>query len=1084
MSLKGVWKTLLASAAFAVLFAGQANAQAVLTGRVLDADGAPVAFAEVAIERLNLATATEVDGTYRLLIPAARVSGQRETVVARALGYRSQTLEVTVTEGEMSLEFTLMLDPLRLEGVVATGQALSQTRERLGYTVDTVESEEILQSEENNIVAALAGKAPGVWVTSSAGDAGSGAFINIRGWNTLLTSNQPLFVVDGTPIDNSSFTTEGTTLAGTVTQNRAADINPEDIESIEILKGPAATSIYGSAGANGVILITTRQGQRGVTRFTGKASYSWDDVNKSADLQTQYGRGYDGAAIGEPGTNLGGPTTSVTWGPELPAGTVVYDHSNEIWQTGHQASLDLTLSGGGDRTTYFLSGSYLNHEGPIVGNNELNKWSMRLKATQWIRDNLSVSGNFAYTNQKGDLIQTGSNTSGLLLAAWRTVPEFNNLPYLDPETGLHRSYRVPEPTSLTSGRGYDNPFWVANEILNQTNVGRTFGNVRLDWQALDWLNASWIVGADYSNDDRFTLFPKSSSSQPLGRVWRANYRTLDIDNTILLTGEHTFNENISGSASLGWNLRQQDTDWIRTQGDNVIFGSEELDFAVDRIPNEFKSSIRNDGYFGELNVDLYNQLFLSARARNEGWSTFGPDADERFWYGSASASWTFTKALNLDPSHWFSFGKARIGYGSAGRAPNVYSNVAGFTTSVMGDGWLSNGLQSIYLGNEGVVHEQNLANTAIEPERTNEWEAGLELAFLNSRIAFTGVYYKRKTTDAIVNLPLPPSTGFGGLPSNAAEFENNGWEFILDLIPVQTDNFSWDVGFQWSTNDSEVLELCAARDAEGNCTLGSESIGLGGFFSGNNRVVKDLCGISAAEPCPFGIIWGEDFIRFGREDGTVVAGVNIDDTYEHTDGDLYIAADGFPVTDPQERVIGDPNPDWLGSMRNTFRIYRNLRVSFLIDRKQGGETWNGTEGALVYFGTAASSLKYHGEGTPHVFEGSGPGAGTEVQLNWDTWTLNGPGSGFTGPGSQFVEESSYTKLRDLSVTYAFDQPWVNRIGFNTVEVTLSGRNLKTWTDYTGIDPETNLRGQNIGRGLDYFNHPQTRSWILTFNFIR
>jgi hypothetical protein len=367
-----------------------------------------------------------------------------------------------------------------------------------------------------------------------------------------------------------------------------------------------------------------------------------------------------------------------------------------------------------------------------------------------------------------------------------------------------------------------------------------------------------------------------------------------------------------------------------------------------------------------------------------------------------------------------------------------------------------------------------LGDTAIAPEKTREFEVGLELALLDSRISGSLVYYDQKTSDAILNVPMAPSTGHIAAAGNGAEFENVGWEATLDLLLVQDRNFQWELGAIWSTNKSRVLDL-----------KGAESVGLGGFYTANDRVVLDRCGTSAAEPCAFGVIWGSDFVRFGREGGTVVDGVNIDEAYPNaTPGALYIGEDGFPVQDDQERVIGDPNPDWLGSLRTTFRIYNNLRLTGFLDIKKGGDTYNGTKGALTYYGTHAESLPYHGEGTPHVFEGFGPGAGQEVVLDWLTWGVFGPGNSFNGPGSQFVEDSGYVKLRELSLTYVFNQPWVARLGLSAIELTLSGVNLKTWTDYSGIDPETNLRGQSLSRGLDYFNHPQLRSWVVTVNVIR
>lgn len=1065
-----------------------AQQSAMVTGTVTAEDGTPLSAASVEISELRIAVGTNRDGNYRIEVPASRVQGQDVEITASALGYRTVTLTVTLTGGTVRRDFALMLDPIGLSEIVVTGQGTERRRQELGRTVATVNSDEIEQSQELNLVSALAGKAPNVQVTTSTGDPGGGAYMNIRGYKTLSGDNQPLFVVDGTPINNTSVSIEGALegaagtqddanqVDGTAVQNRVADINPDDIESVEILPGPAASAIYGSAGANGVVLITTKSGRAGTTQAILKSSYSFDDVNTFNDLQTRFRQGFDGAPLGDPGTNSPGIQS---WGTPIGEDEAVYDHGDELFRTGNRWNSNLSISGGNDQTTYFLSGGYTNHEGPVDGNSQNERVSVRLKGSHGLLDNLTVTGNVAYTNQASDLIQQGSNTSGLLLAGFRTPPEFNNLPLFHPETGLHRSYTNPNPASVTEGRIFDNPFWVAREIRNTADVNRTFGNIRLDYDPFSWITVSNTFGADFANDDRLTLFPKSSATVVQGRLIRASISTLDLDNTLLVTGTHDFSENFGGSLSLGQNLRQQKFERLQTQGDQLIEGGTDLESTVTRIPTEYESRVRTEGYFAEANADLYDQLFLTAGVRYDGFSTFGRD-QQRFWFPNANAAWEFTQLSSFEDVSWLDYGKVRVAYGEAGEDPPVFSNVSTFQTTTFSDGWITPfGLQSIYNGFEGVVTEFTRGNENIDPERTKEWEAGLDLAFLDSRLAVGATFYDQQTEDAIVNLQVAPSTGAFSRPVNGAEFSNRGFELTLDAVPVQSDDFRWELNGQWATNDSEVQNI-----------LGAENFLLSGFTGTSTRVVRDQCGVTADQVCPFGVLFGDDYVRFGRGSRQDVDGdgdlENIDEAFPGTaPGTVYIGSNGFPVSDGQQRVLGDPNPDWTASVRNTFTLFRNFRLSGLIDVSQGGDMWNGTKGALFFYGTHAETVPLHGEGQPWVFEGEGPGAGTEVMRNWATWTIGGPGSGFTGGTPLFIEDRSFVKLRDVSASYTFNAPWVRqKLGFDRMELKVIGRNLVTWTDYTGLDPESNLTGQTAGQGLEYFNNPRTRSWIVQLTVVR
>ena len=1080
----------LVAAAFAPA-ALLAQEPATVSGRVTNASGAPENAVLVRIEALGVGTTTSADGSYRLVIPASRVrAGQQVTITASRVGLAASSRPITLSPGaNLTQNFQLGADVLQLEQIVATGQGTATTRARATATVNTVRAEEIEQSQENNVVAALAGKAPNVLVTSSAGDPGAGAYIQIRGAASVVGGTQPLIVVDGTPIENGSYRIEdydndnpaagGTT--GTVVTNRAGDINPNDIADIQILKGGAATALYGSRGANGVVLITTKSGRAGQTRVAFSTTYSSDEVNRTVPLQTQYGQGLNEAALGGDINDVIPFTTS--YGAPIPAGTPVYDHANEIYRTGNRWENNLTLSGGSERTTYYLSLGRLDHQGVIVGPQSYDRTTVRLKGTHSFADDLTLGGNFAYTKGQGDFVQMGSNISGVQLGALRTPPNFNNQPYLDPVTGLHRSYRcntAPCVATLDRGRGYDNPFWVANEMPNESEVDRSFGNINLDYAPLDWLRLSYILGADYSLDNRRTIFPKSSSDFPAGRMIRADLETFQIESRLLATLTRSFGENAVGTLSVGQNLNQSQFSRYQVNGNTLIYGANQLDFAVDKITNEYRSTTRTDGYFANGEVTLFDQLTLTGNLLNEGSSTFGGDG-KRFWYPGVGVSWQVSRLGMFDNLSWLDNLKVRANYGVSGRQPPVFSSEGGFDRGAFFDGWISIGLESIYGGSDGIFTDPILGNPDIKPERKKEWEAGFDVGFLGGRIGLGFTYYDRTTEDMILLVELPPSSGFSFQYQNAARVDNDGIELTLDLNPIQRDNFGWTVNAQYARNRSCVKDLS-----------GSESVGLNGF---TGAVVSLVAPEANGGRCaPFGVFFGDDWLRFGVGGRNPETGNPLDSDFPDAPaGAIFIGSDGFPVPDPQSRIIGDPNPDWTGSIRNTFTLFNNLRISGLVDVSQGGQMWNGTKGALTFFGTHIETLPFQGAGTTGAFgqdfysdwEVAGPGAGTDVTLNWATWTVDGFGSSFTGPSVTNIEDASFVKLRDISVSYTLDQPWLRRrFGMSSMNITLSGRNLKTWTDYTGIDPESNLTGQSVGRGIDYFNNPQTRSWVISVNLNR
>ncbi|HEY8766811.1 MAG TPA: SusC/RagA family TonB-linked outer membrane protein, partial [Dehalococcoidia bacterium] len=940
------------------------------------------------------------------------------------------------------------------------------------------------KSHETNVVEALAGKTPGVAVNGQSGDPGSSSYIRIRGIKSLSGDAQPLFVVDGVPVDNTVMTAMGVT-GGVVAPNRAADINPNDIESVTILKGAAAGAIYGARAGDGVVIITTKSGHTGGTHYSLSSNYSFDNVNKKIPLQTDYAQGSGGvtAVCGAPGCYL----TGASFGALIDPGTPTYNHFDELFDTGHISDNTLSASGGNDKTVFYLSAGYTDQRGVIIGpTNAYKRTTVRLKASHHLFDRLTVGGNIAYVDGRGTFVPKGSNVSGLMLGAMRTTPTFNNTIFLDSTTQTQRSYRYPEPVFFdnTSGRKYDNPFFVIFENQNTAETNRAYGNINLTYDATDWLKFDYTLGADYYNNQILDGLAQSSSSFPAGEVFRTDGNNLQIDHNLTATASRTFSPWFSGTFTLGQNLNSRRFRQTNVNGQGLVAASPfNLQNTTSWIPSESKSLVHSESYFGQATADLWNQLYLTAALRNDGFSTFG-ESDPRAWYPKVSAAWTFTNALGKsDQKGVFSFGKLRAAYGETGKEPDVYSTQ---TVLVPGGQFLTgfgDGLNAVQQGN-GALYSNSafgalgvglgaLGNPSIKPERQKEFEGGVDLGFLDQKADLSLTYYRNNSVDIILPLPIPLSTGSSTQLQNGAKIRNTGYEMSLNVRPITRPNFSWDFGVQWAKNNTKVLFLKGAEFVQNAAQFGGTFLGA----TGSATLGGDIG------------LRGNDFVRCGR--GLLVGADSIDADVCQGAGKnaLYIGADGFPIVDPTDRVISDPDPHWTGAFRTSFRVSK-FQFSALVDHKQGGDVWNGTRGALYNFGThkdtdiRGQTLTF-GKDYPYLTGAvAGPGAGTPVVIdeNWFTDL----GSGFNGPSSQFIDDGTYTKLREISVAYTFDGKWVpNLIGLTSIDLRLAGRNLKTWTKYKGIDPETNLAGSAFPvQGIDYFNNPQTRSFVVSIGLNR
>ena len=1065
----------IAIAAATALLPGWVAAQqgATVSGRVVSDAGAPLSSASVFIENMNIGSLTDADGKYTFQVPAARVQGQQVTLTARLIGFRAQSVQVTLSAGNITQNFSLSANPLRLGEVVVTGEGTSTVRERLGSTVNSVDTSLVSKSNETNVVSALAGKAPNVEVVSASGDPGSSAYIRIRGPKTISGDAQPLFIVDGVPIDNSTIMTESGE-GGAAASNRASDLNPDDIASIDVLKGAAASAIYGARAGAGVVIITTKRGQSGGTRYSLRSSYSFDDVTQGPPLQTDYGHGSGGltpACDASQAPILDCSATSSSWGPKLAAGTPTFDHFGELFVTGHNWNSTLDISGGNDKTLYYVSGSLDNNHGDITGPNDwYKKNTVRLNASHQVFDNLKVGVTAQYSDVNAKYVQQGSNIDGLLLGALRTPPEFDNFPFLDPITGEQRAYRFPWPSanSQFDSRNYDNPLFVIYDQSNNAAVQRTLGSANVEWDAFDWLKVKEVFGADYYTDQRLDALPWTSSGFPQGQVIEGDLKNYIIDHNLTATVTHTFSPNATANLTVGQNLNSTSFRQIFVTGFSLIAQQPfTLGNTTTFTPNDFQSYVHAERYFGSANVYLFNQLNVEASITNDGFSSFGTSS-QRHFFPSANAAWTFLQNSGSNKGI-LTYGKVRAAYGEAGIQPPVYSTLQTYSGGFsIGDAGWGDQLLLNQAGIGGQIQNGQKAQPNLGPERTKEFETGVDLGLLDNHADASITGYLDRTEGAIFSLPKPASTGFTSITSNAGVIRNRGIETSFNFRPIMRSDLTWELGLNWSKNENRIVNLSGQQFAD---------LATGGGFTG--AVPTAWYGASV------GVLRGNDFARCGR--GLIIDDVNIDQECGNAPkGALYIGPDGFPILDPAQRIISDGNPKWLGSV-HTSVTFRKLTFSGLLDIRHGGQTWDGTMGALYNFGKHKDTDI---RGNQVVFGKTwlpgpvgGPGAGTAVVLNQGWFT--GLGSGFGPIGTQFVEDAGFVKLRELGVAYSLDQPFIKNWGFSTIDIRLAARNLKTWTNYRGIDPEANLAGSSsLIQGVDYFNNPQTRSFVLSLGLNR
>lgn len=1055
----------------------------VISGTVTSEEGT-VPGVTVQVKGTTIGALTDSNGKYTITAPAGS-----STIVFSYIGMKTQEIAIS---GRKIIDCVMESDILGLDEVVVTALGITREKKALGYAVSDIRTDEIEKSKNVNVVNSLSGKVAGVRINNSTGAVGASTFVEIRGSASLTRNNQPLYVIDGVPLI-SGFVGGSDGVDGVAHKDANIDINPDDIESISILKGGAATALYGLRASTGAIVITTKKGKSGATEVNFGSSVTVEQISQVPALQKTYSQGLNGAW---------GRFNSASWGarndtlrytqnpsafPNAPAyykdaadymnkwdpnGYIVnqsnpYADQNapiktydqyDFFQTGITYNNNLSVSGGSDKSTFLLSLANISAKG-VIPNNTFGKTNVKVSVDHKMTNNITLGANINFVYSEGNKIQQGSNTSGVMLGLVRTPPTFDNSYGYMFADGTQRNYR--------GGTGYDNPYWTANKNSYKEQSNRMFGDVHAMYNITPWLSLSYRFGLDWFNSyykDYFAIF---SCSTPGGRVTVQNALNRDINSDLLLNFRKSLGS-IDLGLTLGNNIYGSYYESTRSQANGLIL----LDFpnmnnTTDNRGYEGTSQKRTMAFFGDLSVSYKSIIFLNGTLRREQ-STTLPVDNNSFYYPSASLGLIFTELGGLKGNDVLSYGKLRTSYAVTAQDAALYSTDNYFYAGNFADGWTTpDGMIFPYNGVLGYSYTDQLGNTTLRPEKMKTFEVGAELKFFNNRFNLDVAYFKNANTDLLMSVPIASSTGFSSMYMNAGKMSTKGFEIQLGADIVKAQGFNWNLAANWSNPKTMVDELAP----------GVDNLFLGGFTGSQIRAVAGYAYRSV-----YATVWARD------DKGNML--INPTGNFA-----------GYPVDKGEMDYIADVQENWRLGIINSL-TFKGISLIGVLEIKNGGHMWNGTRGALDYFGTSigtadrsadnlmlfegvygyldskTNEVVYTDANGNDLDPGAAPVSNTlQVNENRQAWR-RGLGSGFVGPSEFYVEKTDWVRLREVTLSYNIPKTILGKIHSKGLSIYATGRNLWLDTPYTGIDPETSLVGASNAQGMDYFNMPGTKSYTF------
>lgn len=1039
--------------------------QFLINGSITSADnGDPLPGVSILIVGTTSGTTSDLDGNYTLEV------NQGAVLQFSYVGYLTEEVNV----GNQSIiDVVLQLDQDQLEEVVVTALGIEREKKGLGYSVTDVGGDQIVQKSEPDVARALTSKVPGVNIVSAGGSVGGNTNITIRGNSSLTGNNQPLFVVDGVPFDNS--TLGGDFENGNVVTNRAFDLDPNNIESMTVLKGAAASALYGSRAANGVIVITTKAGKKGTRKgleVTYNTSYSLEEVASLPDYQYEFGPG--GGQILVPGFfgSMGPRFSSLETishpyntsalaeafpeyqGVEIPFESR-RDQVRDFLRTGSVIENSINISTGNDVANITAGITRTKNEG-FIPNSEVGRTSVNIGGNATLNNGIFFNGtiNYVNTDQKTPPIRPGILGGTSIMERVLLIPThypWMDLPYQNPLDGSSVYYR----------NGVDNPRWVTDNAFYQSNVDRFYGNLVAGYDIFDWLTVSYQIGFNGYTDRRQDFVSKGSANAAFanGILVETNLFREELDGNLLITIDKQLTDLLNLRATVGHNVNQRTTEATSVEATNqIIFGIEDItNFDSFRPLSSSKIRRRFHGVFADVQLSYKDIYFLNLVARND-WSSTLPTDNRSFFYPGVSASIIFTDALDIQ-SNVLEYGKLRASIAQVGNDAPPYRVFTQFVTNPS-----LSGLQFPFTSANGQIYntvsnDNLIGNLGLKPEITTEYEVGLDLKGFNNKVGLEFTFYNRVSENNIVQIDVAPSSGVRNVTENLGEVRNRGIEIGLNLNPVSLSNgFNWNIFTAFTRNRNKVLSL---ED-------GLSQIFIGGLAGGN-------LGIVHRPGLPFGQLFGT---RYARDD----------------EGNLLIRPNnGEPYQEPDLGIIGDPNPDFILGITNTFS-YKGLTLSVLFDWKQGGDMFSETAQQLLGRGVTTAL----DQGIPREAARIIPGfVGTEQEDGTIVPALDASGNKIpnnfvighyqlrrfadTAPFEGNVFDATTVRLREISLSYMFPSSLLDKTPFGSARLSVSGRNLwfnaPNFPEELNFDPETSAFGADSNaQGLDFMGVPSTKRY--------
>ncbi|QGK74294.1 SusC/RagA family TonB-linked outer membrane protein [Flavobacterium sp. SLB02] len=1034
--------------------------QSKLEGIVVDAvTKEPVIGASINIKGTTHGAVTDFDGKFYFQ------TGQKlpYTLIVSYLGYKKTEVVVTANPVTVSIE----QEQNALSEVVVTALGITKEKKSLGYTTQALKGKELSDTKETNFLNSLSGKLAGVRITNSQGDMGSSRII-IRGETSISGNNQPLFVVDGIPVDNSQLNSAGGAAASRDFRNAVSDLNPNDIETLTVLKGPNAAALYGSRAAHGVVLITTKSGrsQQGLG-ITVSSGITISQVATLPSFQNSFGQGSNGKFSYVDGKG-GGVNDGVdeSWGPKLDGRLIPQfyskgvavpfvahpDNVKNFFNTGLTYDNSISIAKSDDKSDFRLGVNNQKQLG-TVPNSEINKTNFTVNTNYQLSKNIKVGVTANYIVTTAPTLPggpTGNRAAGVMLQfLWfgRQVDtdELRN----NRDVNWNNSY-------------YSNPYWNAYYNTTSQQRNRFIGDIHLEAKIIDGLTFRFRTAVDYYNDRRKYQIKYGTNGTPFGSYAEDAY-TVDERNTEgIFQYVKKINDDFSIDALAGFNERNH-SDANNYQKAPRLAVPDLYTLTNSRDPltssNVF-SELKVYSVYASAQLGYKNYAFLNVTGRND-WSSTLPSSNRSYFYPSVSGSLVVSDALNLK-SNTLDFLKLRGGWSEVGNDADPYqlNTVYNF--------------QAAFDGNPIQTSSKKKLNENLKPETTRSTELGLESSFWKNRLHFDFAYYNTNSFDQILEIKTTTASGYDSQLINAGKINNRGIEIQLDGTPVQTEDFKWNVGVNYAKNTSKVQVLDYDRLIK-NYTIASS----GG--------VDVLASVGQA----YGALYGTAYLR-------------------DANGNIVVGANGLPKADPQKKVLGHYTPDYLGGITNTLS-YKNFEFSFLVDANVGGEIFSGTNRTGTYTGVLAQTLpgrdaangglNYYevttGAGKVKTLLPAGATAPAGAIVYDDGMIFKGVYDDGT-PNTQvlsaqeyykasyniseaYIYSSTFVKLREVKLSYNFDRKFIKKLGFQAASITATGRNLFfIYKDAPNIDPETAFNTGN-GQGLESLSLPTTRSFSLNVN---